>query len=61
MDELELEQLLLKEKIFNFSCQSVDQIFSTFGVVQKNISQNISKLQIHFDLFEKEKKDEFSL
>ena len=52
---------MLKKKIFKFSRLSIEKIFSTFGVIQSNIPPNISKLQIHFDLFGKEKKDEYSL
>ena len=51
----------MKKKIFHFSRKSVEKIFSTFGVARDNISPNISKLQIHFDLFGKEKQDEYSL
>ena len=59
--QLESEQEVLKKKIFKFSRLSIEKIFSTFGVIRGNISPNISKLQIHFDLFGKEKKDEYSL
>ena len=57
-DQDHTEQGLLKRKIFEFSRQSFDNIFSTFVAVQRNISPNISKLQIHFDLFDADKKDE---
>ena len=36
-------------------------IFSTFNTLQQNISPQISKLQIHFDLFESDKQDEIYL
>ena len=52
---------MLRKKIFKFSRQSIEEIFSTFGVLRQNISPNISKLQIHFDLFAKESTDEYSL
>ena len=60
-DDESVQQLLLKKKIFGFSCISIDHIFSTFGVAQSNLSPNISKLQIHFDLYEKHQSDEIYL
>ena len=60
-DELELNESLLRQNIFKFSRQSIERIFSVFGVLRQNISPNISKLQIHFDLLAKERTDEYSL
>ena len=51
-------QILLKKKIFEFSRQSFDNIFSSFNAAQRSFSPNISKLQIHFDLFDSKKMDE---
>ena len=39
----------------------MDHIFSTFGAAQSNLSPNISQLQIHFDLYDTQQKDELYL
>ena len=49
---------LLKNKIFKFSRQSFSNIFGSLIAVQRNISPNISQLQIHFDLFDDDRVDE---
>ena len=46
----------LKSKMFEFLHLSVNHIFGTFNRIQHTISPHISKLQYHFDLFDKEKK-----
>ena len=40
---------------------SLEHIFLRVDVFQRNISPNISKLQIHFDLFDKEAETEIGL
>ena len=50
-DDESSKQILFKKKIFAFSCLTIDHIFSTFRAAQSNLSPNISKLQIHFDLY----------
>ena len=52
------QQIILKKKIFEFTRTSITSVFSTFNSLQQNISPQVSKLQIHFDLFETEKRDE---
>ena len=54
-------QDLLKKKIFNFLRTSLEQIFLRLDVFQRNISPNISKLQIHFELFDRENENEIGL
>ena len=51
----------MKQKNFEFNRASMVSIFSTFSTLQQNISPQISKLQIHFDLFDSEQKDEIYL
>ena len=51
----------LKSKMFEFLHLSVNHIFGTFNQIQHTISPHISKLQYHFDLFDKEKETEYQL
>ena len=57
----EKEEDILKKKIFNFLQTSIEQIFLRFDGFQRNISPNISKLQIHFDLFDRDNDIEMGL
>ena len=49
----------MRKFFFDFLHESISQIFLRFDAFQRNISPNISKLQIHFDLFDK--KDEIEI
>ena len=60
-DEDMILQAALKKKIFKFVCHSLTSIYDTFNVLEKNISPNISKLQIHFDLFNEIDENEMTL
>ena len=51
----------MKTKIFQFVCESIGHIFNSFDALQRNISPNISKLQIHFDLFDGADENEIKL
>ena len=54
-------QLITKKKIFRYVCDCLSRIYNTFDVLQKNISPQISKLQIHFNLFDGVDKNEIKL
>ena len=55
------QQLMLQRKIFGFSRIAINHVFSTFRVAQSNLSPNISKLQIHFNLFDEHQTDQMFL
>ena len=52
---------ILKKKIFQFLRMCIEQIFMRFDGLQRNISPNISKLQLHFELFDKKDETETEL